>query len=320
MKSTKPNVAVVYATASGEMAYFDGRPLRWTEAFYTKYRRRYDVDTGKHRRTVELRSSPLPARGDIYAFEATVDLGFRVTDPVAVVRANVTDALAVVYGYLGNRLRPVTRQFDIEQAAAAEDAINAMFARPVNLPDGITIFECNARLRPDAAARLHQDAKVTAARTFDRRTVEHVTDLQGAQHQGEIDALQQAGRLAMQGRELAAMGNRPIDARKLVMLHLAKHPGDTQTALQLLMQHEQAVLERRDLLDQRSVDMLKYLADRDLIQPGDIDVLRAASSARPQPWPSARRATATTPFSRCATPGIWWASWPGWTVPAGPPR
>src|SRR6516225_134540 len=100
MKESRPNLAVVYADAFGHIAYFGGRPLKWSEQFASRYRVRYEVDLSDHRRTARLDSSPLPSRGDAYFFHSMVDVGFRVTDPAAVVRRNVTDGLTVVYNYL----------------------------------------------------------------------------------------------------------------------------------------------------------------------------------------------------------------------------
>ncbi len=64
VKARTANVAVVYTAPDGHVEVFDsGRPDRWSRRAFSRFRLRYEVDTGDHRRTVELRSSPLPARG-----------------------------------------------------------------------------------------------------------------------------------------------------------------------------------------------------------------------------------------------------------------
>jgi uncharacterized protein YegL len=151
-RESRPNVAVVYADGEGRIDCFDGRPLKRSELAVSHYRIQYEVDLSDHRRTARLDSSALPAQGDTYFFQSIVDVGFRVTDPAAVVRRNVTDGLAVVYGYLATAFRRITRSFDIREAADAEEAINIRYRQSVTLEEGITIYHCRAQLSPDEAA------------------------------------------------------------------------------------------------------------------------------------------------------------------------
>jgi uncharacterized protein YegL len=151
-KESRPNIAVVYADGEGRIDCFDGRRLKRSELAAAHYRIQYEVDLGDHRRTTPLGSSSLPAQGDTYFFQSMVDVGFRVTDPAAVVRRNVTDGLAVVHGYLVNAFRRITRSFDIREAAEAEEAINIRYRQSVTLEEGITIYHCRAQLAPDEAA------------------------------------------------------------------------------------------------------------------------------------------------------------------------
>src|SRR6266699_2652262 len=139
MKVSKPNIAVVYADAFGRVACLDGRgrPMSWWEQVWSTYRTRYEVDLSDHRRTAQLDSSPLPSRGDTYFFRSMVDVGFRVTAPEKVVSRNVTDALAVVYNYLIDAFRPVTRRHEIKDAEGAETELNLLFLPPVELEEGI---------------------------------------------------------------------------------------------------------------------------------------------------------------------------------------
>lgn len=154
-KEPGPNVAVVYADGDGHITSADGRPLRRGELAASQYRVQYEVDLRDHRRTARLDSSPLPSSRDTYFFQSVVDVGFRVTDPAAVVRCNVTDGLTVVYGYLVNAFRRITRSFDIGEAAEAEDAINIRYRQSVTLEEGITIYHCRARLSPDEAGIIY---------------------------------------------------------------------------------------------------------------------------------------------------------------------
>ncbi|WP_229074272.1 hypothetical protein [Actinoplanes sp. DH11] len=268
---TTPDVAVVYATGSGDVQYFGGRPLSKWEQTYGAYRTRYDVDTGDHRRTVELRSSPLPSRGDYYFFIATVDVAFRVHDPAQVVRRNIKDALPVVYGFLKTELRTITRGFGIEQSTQAEEAIRRRFAGPVELPDGLTIFELSPRLLPDAEASRYLQEKVEGARQLENNVVRHQVNVQQSLQQGELDRMQQMARIQATQMELTAMGGQEMSARQMAMLHLARHPEDTAKVMALLLDHEQAELQRQDQQAIQATNLFKFLAEQGLFQSPDVE-------------------------------------------------
>jgi len=282
MKVSTPSIAVVYADAFGHVASFDGRPLSWAQQVLTKYRTRYEVDLSDHRRTAQLDSTPLPSHGDTYFFKSTVDVGFRVTDPEAVVSRNVTDALVVVYSHLIDSFRPITRRHEISDAAGAETQLNLMYRTPVALDEGITIYHCTTRLLPDEAAQNYLRSLDAAGRTFDVNEVEHKVTKAATQHQLEIDAMTQAARLAAEDREMKAMEGRRVDLQSLILTHLSKHPDQTEYALELLHRHELAQAAHRDLNDQRSLDLTRYMIEQGLIQAVDVEVLRQQTVTRVQ--------------------------------------
>ena len=167
-KVDRPHIAVVYADAAGQVTYLR-RPLNRAEA-RRKFRIRYEIDLSDHRRTAQLDNSPLPSRGDAYFFRSAVDVGFRVTDPEAVVQRNVTDALAVVYGYLISAFRPVTRRYEHPgRRRRPRRPSTHLFRRPVALDEGITIYRCTVRLLPDQAAQEYLRSLDSADRDPQRR-------------------------------------------------------------------------------------------------------------------------------------------------------
>ncbi|GAA2601584.1 hypothetical protein GCM10010435_96210 [Winogradskya consettensis] len=271
-KGTLPNVAVVYSTGSGQVAYFDGRPLTWSEQAFSQYRTRYDVDLSEHRRTAELRSTPLPSRGDFYFFIATVDVTFRVSDPAEVVRRNIRDPLPVVYGHLANKFRVITRGFDIEESTQAEIALRNAFDGEVALPQGITLTEVLPRLLPDEAANRYLRQKAEAGRSLQTNHAQHAVNVQQALQQGELDRMLQLGRIQAAQAEMAALGGGgEMSARQMVMLHLARNPHDTENALNLLMAHEQAMLERQDGQSAQTAELFRFLVENNLLQAGDVE-------------------------------------------------
>jgi uncharacterized protein YegL len=279
-KVSRPHVAVVYADAVGQVSYL-GRPLSRAEA-RRRFRTRYEVDLSDHRRTAQLDSSPLPSRGDAYFFRSMVDVGFRVTDPEAVVKRNVADALAVVYGYLIGAFRPVTRRFEIRDAERAESALNALFQQQVTLDEGITIYRCVVQLLPDHAAQEYLRSLDSADRTLTVDKAQHTVATAAAHHANELAGLTQLARLEAESREHDALASRPLDIDGLIRTHLAKHPDETAYALELLQRHYEAQNAQQDINDKRSLDLVRYMIEQGMIQSVDIELLRKQTLGRVQ--------------------------------------
>lgn len=275
MKARRPDVAVVYATAAGEVAVLDdARPMYWTEAVMARYRFRYEVDLGDHRRTVELRSYPLPARGEVYSFVATVEVGFRVSDPGEIIKRRVDDALVVVYNHILAVAREITREYAIEDSGHAEDALNARFRRGEVLEEGIDLYRCRARLRPDDEARRYLDDQERARRTNTVHAAEHVLVMDDSRRAQERVLLDQQTQLEVEVRRHRAIAGRPMDLRSVLQMHLERNPGDTMRALEMLLQVEQAQACRREEAEARAGRLFEFMVDRNLVQPVDVGPLR----------------------------------------------
>ena len=278
-KTSKPHIAVVYADAVGQLIY-PREPLNRPQR--RKLRTRYEVDLSDHRRTAQLDNSPLPSRGDAHFFRSVVDVGFHVTDPEAVVKRNVTDALAVVYSCLLSMFRPVTRRYDIRAAEEAESALNATFQQPVTLDEGITIYLCAVRLLPDQAAQEYLRSLDSADRTLAVDEAHHKVATEAARREQELADMAQRARLEAEGREQQAMAHVPLDFEGLIRAHLAKHPDETSYALELLHRHQEAQNAHRDINDQRSLDLVRYMIEQGMIQSVDVELLRKQALGRVQ--------------------------------------
>lgn len=274
MKLTKPSIAVVYSDAFGQVTYLGGRPLSWSEQVASRYRTRYEVDVSDQRRTGVLESTPLPSSGDRYFFQCTVDVGFRATDPAAVVQRHVTDALAVVYNFIIDVSRPITRRYDIKDAQSAEAEINYHFASPAVLPEGITIYHCHVRLLPDLAAQEYLRSLEAAARTKDVNAAQHDVAVASLYQTEELTGLAQRARLERERLELLAMADRPVDLQSIIQMHLAKHPDETAYVLELLRQHQAAQLTREDTNNKRTVELFRYMIEQDVMRAVDVAPLR----------------------------------------------
>ena len=273
VRATTPDVAVVYATAAGRLGWFGGRPMTWKEQLTTPYRVRYDVDVSDHRRRGHMVSTPLPSRGDYFFFIATVDIGFRVHDPQEIVRRNIRDPLHVVYGHIADRFRPFTRLFDIEDSEHAENALVDNLRGDTVLPEGITIFHVAPRLLPDEKASRYLQQKQDAERRLLMNRAEHEVALEEAEHRGQLAAMDKDFQLRQLRRELEELQGNNLDAVDIIRLHLARNPGDTEKAMELLAEHRKALLRHQDLYNERSTALFKMMVDKGLIQAADVEPL-----------------------------------------------
>lgn len=270
-KLRTPSVAVVYASADGELHMIDsGKPITWSDQLLPRFRMRYEVDLRDYVRTVELRSSPPVSATSVYSFDAVLNVGFRVTDPAEVVRRNIDDGLVVVYNHLVHVCRDITTQFSIERAKAAEDAINAWFSNGETLDEGITIYRCRARLSPDSDARRYLQAQEEARRSNVVKAVQHQTNLDDAARSNQLALMRQSGELQMRLREREEMAGRPLTARELITIHLERNPHDTVQAMALLTAAEEATHDRQDAAEARSRELFAFLVQHDLVKPVDI--------------------------------------------------
>lgn len=278
------HVAVVYSDAADQLTSFeDWRRRSWSERRASRLLTRYLVDMSDHRRSASLETSPLPSRGDTFFFQTMVDVGFRVCDPLEVIRHNTNDGLTVVYSYLLSEFRVITRQYDITESDKAEAEINRHFQSPRQLPrEGIEIYYCRARLLPDAAAQEHLRAIAAAGRAAELRPIEHANALAESGRQQELAGQAQAARLAAETAERGALAGQPIDLRSLLQEHLARHPDETAYVVELLERHEQATLAKQDIDDKRSIELIRYLIEQGLIQAADVETLRRQTLGRVQ--------------------------------------
>jgi uncharacterized protein YegL len=278
------HVAVVYSDAAGQLTTFEAwRRRSWPERRASRLLTRYLVDVSDHRRSATLETSPLPSRGDTFFFQTMVDVGFRVCDPLEVVRHNTKDGLTVVYSYLLSEFRVITRHYDITESGKAEAEINRHFQSPRQLPrEGIEIYYCRARLLPDGAAQEHLRAIAAAERAAELGPIEHANAMAESGRQQELAGQAQAARLAAEKAERDVLASHPIDLRSLLQEHLARHPDETAYAVELLERHEQAAFAKQDIDDKRSIELIRYMMEQGLIQAADVDNLRRQTLGRVQ--------------------------------------
>ena len=165
---TSSGVAVVGKTR-------DGRYETITQfGLMTRYRLRFEVDVADHHDVVKC---PLPSRGDVFSFDGTLVLDWRVTDAAVVVERKIGDGLSLCCARLHERLRLISRGFDVEDCARAETEINQAIgaALPMSLSEGITVHRFFAQLNMDDG------------------TVQGIRELRAARHEGSLAAIKSGG-------------------------------------------------------------------------------------------------------------------------------
>jgi hypothetical protein len=225
-----------------------------------KYKLRFEVDIADHHDVVKC---PLPSRGDAFSFDGTLVIGWRVTDAAVVVERRISDGLELCYAWLVERLRQISRGFDIDACALAELEINRRLgAAPITLPEGITVHRFYARLG------------------MDESTIKGIHAMRAAQHDGSLAAvkssgsqgvqdIEQEGTLRRQRQRLEAIQAAIRGNYDLVAIHLGQHPDDTGSLINMIRSDHQASEERRDR-------MIAELLKRDLIQDIDVGDLNSA--------------------------------------------
>ncbi|QJS12136.1 serine/threonine protein kinase [Streptomyces argyrophyllae] len=111
--------AVVHTRPGGPLALLD--PIRPYGTRPPRPETYYTVDLTPHE-TREIVSLPSSGKG---AFTAAVKLSWRVDDPVAFVRAEVTGVSGVLLEHLRGAAAPVTGRYPPRRAGAAQRAVNA---------------------------------------------------------------------------------------------------------------------------------------------------------------------------------------------------
>lgn len=235
-----PSNIYVVSYNDGSIRAFTGAP---SAADRLRSRFCYIVDTAERR----VRNSfTVPTSTDAYAFTIEVEATWKVTNPEAVVRANLSDGNEIVLARLRDELWVIGRDYSPEDAAGAEMAARSALSRTRELDEGLTILR--------AAARFQVDARLIAA------VIERDQDT----HQGNLD-WQKMGRLRQ-------MVDGSDDA--VVLLHLMQHPDDTSSVLQMMA-------DARDKNQAVRLGLLDRILEHNLITDADAQPLRDAVLGQP---------------------------------------
>ncbi|MFC4063498.1 hypothetical protein [Actinoplanes subglobosus] len=270
----RPGVRVVYTDNEGSVVRLDDKLSRWIRRIAGFNWMRHYIDIGDHRLNVELRGRQLPARGEATFFEATLDIGFRVADAAEVVRRNLVLGDTAIINPIIAQMRPIARQFEIEESLLAEETINSKLGAGFSLPEGIRIYHLNVRLAPDEAARAHLTKMRENERAREIDAQRHDDELSRTDRENAIKQRQHAAELDRYKTALEAVDGLNLDPYQLLLAHVAEHPQDTQGTFDLLMRVWEAGIKQEDTRDARSTELLRHLIQIGAVQAADIERFR----------------------------------------------
>ncbi|EFL34230.1 conserved hypothetical protein [Streptomyces viridochromogenes DSM 40736] len=206
----------------------------------------YEVDTDPHAFQLNV---PLPSDIDSFEFEATADIGWRVTHPALFVRSQERDVPGLLTRELLPLMRDASRRHPIDAGADAERAVERAVRDATSLgrAQGLRVTG-SIRLRHDAIERSHQARLRTARHDVEAAEPEHQATLLRERFEAERRSEQ------IRFYELTLAQGGPA----ALALHLAAHPDETQ----LVLEHLQAGQKR--LLDTQVNLIDKALADKHL--------------------------------------------------------
>jgi hypothetical protein len=154
-------VFVAVTTGSEEAAKGSGT----TPTFRERLRRRYwhyELDLTHH--PVVLRFS-LPAKEEAFAFTATVTLLWAVQNPVEVALLGVRNVKPILWTFLDQTLRGVSRQFGIEEVQAAETEMKLILDKQSDeIGFGLRLSMAAASLRLDPDTERYLSKRVQTGR------------------------------------------------------------------------------------------------------------------------------------------------------------
>lgn len=276
-KATEPHLAVVYATASGEVACFEGRPMKPSQQMFSKYRTRYEVDLRAYQRSAVLGRNPLVSRDGVHAFEVTVDFAFRIDGWKGAedfVRSGLRDPLPVVHGHLVSLFHGAGQRFAIEDSFGLQHHLNQLCAQPVVFQEGLKLYGCQVHVRPDAKSLAHLESLIEAGRREHLGEAEHIPNKGAVVRQTEIEAIQQRAQIEATARQADALADTLTTSDGLIRHYLVTHPHDAAGAFEMRRQLEEARAATAELQNQRALGLFQVMAEKGLIQAGDLEQMR----------------------------------------------
>jgi hypothetical protein len=221
-RPVKANVGIVLVTQSGDCyGYPPDRQPTVGELLWKGAGTVYEVDMGIHWSNVKLE---VPSQTEAFFFDATIELEWWVTDPVPIVKRGVYDVRKALEPHLWQRLSAITRSFEVEDSADAENtAAESLTKLPVGAEYG---------LGTRAFLKLRMDTP----------TVRHVSAVRDIRRDMEIERETQLLRLLRDDSTTTLIDRRVTRYRRILLsgdfdqfaLQLAQNPDEAPAVIQML--------------------------------------------------------------------------------------
>ncbi|MEV7877280.1 hypothetical protein [Streptomyces microflavus] len=180
LRPPAPGRALVLVPDSGaSLTVLPGEEI--PAARFGAYQSVYTVDLSQHRLVLDM---PLLSRDASFSFRSRVDVVCRVADPAEVVGRRIRDMSGALYGHLRKLLREVSREFDISEFHAAEQALNSALHGFVG-DSAVRLSSLQVELLVD------EDEIATSGREF--RDVLRETRLDGMRRKRHLDLMREEG-------------------------------------------------------------------------------------------------------------------------------
>jgi hypothetical protein len=259
-------VTAVYSTAEGKVEHL-GRLLTTSEALSGRYKTMYEVDVTRRASSASTAHNSLPTRDDRFYFTATVEMGWRVTDPAKVVEERVDNGDHIVITHVINLMRRISRKYEIEECHIVEHEINRVASGvPIQLRDvGISIDYVSAHVTLDQAAQQYLQ---------NQAQIDRAIDLQKRDHARQKDALQHSQEL--ENEQMSAIASGVQGEFGLITMHLRHHPEEALQVLHLLHSRQQELEQLQAARFGNSAEMFSKMLDAGLLQNIDTEEIRDA--------------------------------------------
>ncbi|MGW5718979.1 hypothetical protein ACWEVP_22595 [Amycolatopsis sp. NPDC003865] len=259
--ATSGHSAVVYVTKSGEYRVGTGR-LTMGELWLATPREMFLVDVQPH---YEIYSMELPSQEEAFYFAANVRVTWQVHDPIAAVKAQTVEPRAVIHDLLEERLRTITRGFEVEKSASAERQIAQEFQdRVIRVSDVVEVVNCSAVLALEESTREHIAQRTQFIRDRETAVGAHELNLLHAEHQRALELMKEQHELELKQERLRFYAEvlREGDINMLA-LRLSGNKEDVQDVLELWKDQKQLDYDR-------SLTVLNTLLEARLVTRRDV--------------------------------------------------
>ena len=245
----EPGVAfVLFQEGQPLVMLWPGDQLTAGEVRWGNYKTIYRVDITEHWLGFNC---TLPCQSDAFDFHAEVQVACSVDDPITIVERNVVSARAVLEPLITRTMRNISRNYDVEESAAAERAITEAVEREAYAVGfKLNRFVVKLSLEEDARAHIRKLKQIERDKERARKEAE-LGKLERQRDELELERIRMKmdfyGPLIKEGHW------------QLLALQLTNHPEDVATVAQMLNQQRQAEMDQQ-------LKALKIMLEEDALE------------------------------------------------------